>query len=635
MITEQELSISNFPISTNGHKDISREILSDLIVYSKYAKFIPELQRRETWDELVMRNQMMHMKKYPELVAEIDQAYTFVRQRKVLPSMRSMQFAGKPIELSPARLYNCCFMPMDHFLCFNELMFLLLSGCGVGYSVQSHHVSKLPEVRKPHRKRRYLIGDSIEGWADSVKALIRAYLDNRPLPRFDFSDIRPKGAPLKTAGGKAPGPEPLKLCLERIQTILDRKQDGEKLTSLEVHDINCHIADAVLSGGIRRSSMISLFDVDDDLMLQAKHGEWWVDNPQRALANNSAVIVRHKVKKETFDSIWHMMHESNAGEPGFFFTNDKEFGTNPCAEVSLRANQFCNLTTINVSNVKDQNDLNERAKVAAFIATLQAGYTDFHYLREVWKNTTEKEALIGVSMTGIASKSVLELDLEEAADIVKKENGRVAKTIGIHKAARCTVVKPEGTTSLLLGSSSGVHAWHSSYYIRRMRVLKNESIYHYFSQYHPELLEDDAMKPENQAIISIPIKAPSGAITRQESALELLARVSRVWEDWVKEGHRKGDNVNNVSTTVSVREGEWEEVKNWMWENRDRFTALSVLPYDGGSYVQAPFEEIDETTYLHLSSKLKPVDFSLVKEYQDETTLAYELACAGAACEVV
>lgn len=614
--------------------ELSSSILSDLIVWSKYSKYIPELQRRETWDELVMRNQLMHMKKYPDFVTEIDEAYDYVREKKVLPSMRSMQFAGKPIELSPARLYNCCFMPMDHFLSFSELMFLLLSGCGVGYSVQRHHVEALPEVRRSHRTRRYLIGDSIEGWADSIKALVRGYLDNRPMPRFDFSDIRPRGARLKTAGGKAPGPEPLRTCLERVQSVFERKQDGEKLLPIDVHDINCHIADAVLSGGIRRSSMISLFDVDDHDMLTSKHNAWWEDNPQRALANNSAVIVRHKINREVFDDIWRMVVDSNSGEPGIFFTNDKSWGLNPCAEISLRSYQFCNLTTINVSDVYTQEDLNDRARAAARIATLQAGYTDFHYLREVWERTTKKEALIGVSMTGIASPGILDLNLEEAATVVKEENARVAKLIGINPAARTTTVKPEGTTSLVLGSSSGVHAWHSQFYIRRIRVLKNEPIYHYFEEFHPELLEDEYLKPDQQSIISIPIKAPAGAITREESAQDLLERVSHVWKGWVKTGHRKGDNVNNVSTTVTVKPEEWSFVGNWMWDHSDQFTALAVLPYDGGTYAQAPFEEITEETYNEMVKKLRPVDFSNIVEVDDVTTQKHEAACAAGGCEV-
>jgi ribonucleoside-triphosphate reductase len=519
--------------------ELSKKILSDITVHMKYAKFIPQLKRRETWEEIVIRNMEMHVRRFPQLEEEIRNAYREVLARNVLPSMRSLQFGGKPIEINNARMFNCSFLPMNHPACFSELMFLLLSGCGVGYSVQNKHIEELPEIRKPKNKRRFLIDDSIIGWADAIKAIVRAYLGGKSFPLFDFSDIRPKGAQLITSGGKAPGPAPLKECLFQIQQIFERKEDGDKLTSLDVHDINCYIADAVLSGGIRRSAMIALFDLDDEDMLTCKFGAWYELNPQRGRANNSAVIVRHKIDQPTFLNLWKKIEASGSGEPGFFFTNDDSWGLNPCAEISLRAFQFCNLTTINAATVVDQDDLNRRAAAAAFIGTLQASYTDFHYLRDVWKRTTEKEALIGVSMTGIASGTVLDLDLEMAATVVKEENARVAALLGINSAARCTTVKPEGTTSLVVGSSSGIHAWHNDYYIRTVRVGKNEPIYTYLAINHPELLEDDFFKPTLQAVISVPQKAPQGAITRHESALELLERVSDVWKRWVKTGHRK------------------------------------------------------------------------------------------------
>lgn len=616
------------------------EILSSIAVFLKYAKFIPKEQRRETWEELVTRNQEMHVKKHPELRNEIEEAYQFVYDKKVLPSMRSMQFAGKPVKLNPARLYNCCFLPMNHYDAFSEVMFLLLSGCGVGYSVQRHHVDRLPEVTKPTKKYRFLVGDSIEGWSDSVKVLVQAYFGTngkKKLPLFDFSDIRAKGARLITSGGKAPGPEPLKDCLHNIQKVLDRKQDGEQLTPLEVHDINCYIADAVLAGGIRRSAMIALFSFDDEEMLTCKFGKWYELEPHRARANNTAVILRHKIRKKEFLALWEKIRNSGSGEPGFMFSNDQEWGLNPCGEISLRANQFCNLTTINGSNIHDQDELNARAKAAATIATLQAGHTDFHYLREVWKRVTEKESLIGVSITGIASGGVLELDLKEAATVVLKENEIIAKSIGIPKAARCTTVKPEGTSSLVLGSSSGIHAWHSKFYIRRMRLGKNESIYPYLAKHHPELIEDEYFKPHLQSVISVPQKAPDGAITREESALDLLKRVQHVYTDWVRTGHRRGHNTNNVSTTVSIREGEWDKVGEWMWKNRNDYTALSILPHSDNNhnYVQAPFEDIDEETYEKMMESLSEVDLSVVRETEDETTLQQELACAGGSCEIV
>ena len=310
--------------------DLSREILSDITVHMKYAKYVPELERRENWNELVTRNKNMHIAKYPFLAEEIENAYRQVYSKKILPSMRSLQFAGKPIELNNTRLYNCAFLPIDSFQAFSEIMFLLLSGTGVGYSVQTLHVEKLPAVTKPTKTRRYLIGDSIEGWADAVKVLMKAYLCGKPMPDFDFGDIRHKGAELITAGGKAPGPEPLKDCLHNIQKILDRKENGEQLKTIEVHDICCYIADSVLSGGIRRSAMIALFDIDDEDMLTCKFGNWWETAPQRGRANNSAVVVRHMVDEKVFFDLWKKIEASGSGEPGFFFTNDPSWGLNPC-----------------------------------------------------------------------------------------------------------------------------------------------------------------------------------------------------------------------------------------------------------------------------------------------------------------
>lgn len=615
--------------------DVSKDILSDITVYMKYAKFIKEKNRRENWTEIVQRNSNMHIKKFPELKEEILEAYKLVHEKKILPSMRSMQFAGKPVELNNSRLYNCSFLPIDAPEAFSEIMFLLLSGCGVGYSVQKHHIEKLPPIIKPIKTRRYLIGDSIEGWADAIRTLIKAYLNGKSLPEFDYGDIRHKGSLLITAGGKAPGPEPLKDCLHHIKKMLDRKENGEYLTSLEAHDIICFIANAVLSGGIRRAAMIALFDIDDNEMLTCKFSDWYVENPQRGRANNSAVVVRHMVSEEVFFDLWKKIEASGSGEPGFFFTNDPNWGLNPCGEVSLLAHQFCNLVTINASNIIDQNDLNQRSKAAAFIATLQASYTNFHYLRDIWKRTTEKEALIGVSMTGVASGKILNLNLKEASLIIKLENIRVAEIIGIKPAARRNVLKPEGTTSLVLGSSSGNHAWHAEYYMRRIRVGKDESIYKYLLNNHPELIEDEYFKPHQQAVISVPQKAPEGAITRKnESALDLLNRVSFLYKNWIVPGHSKGINKNNISTTVTIKPDEWEEVGQWMWNNRDNFTALSVLPYEDHSYIQAPFEDITEEEYNNNILHLHAINLDNIIEYEDNTTAKDNLACAGNNCEI-
>lgn len=1001
--------------------DISTKILSDITVHMKYAKYIPKLKRRETWDELVTRNKKMHLKKYPKLKDEIEEAYKLVYERKVLPSMRSMQFAGKPIEISPNRIYNCAFTPMDDWRAFSEIMFLLLGGTGVGYSVQKHHIEKLPEIDKPNpnRTRRYVVGDSIEGWADAIKLLMKSYFDiydkNTSTPIFDFSDIRPKGARLVTSGGKAPGPQPLKDCVHNIKGILDHKENGDKLTPLEVHDIVCYIADAVLAGGIRRAALISLFSFDDMEMRSCKIGNWYEMNPQRGRANNSAVMLRHKIKKDEFMGLWERIESSGSGEPGIYFSNDKDWGTNPslragtkvittegifpieelqdktfkvknlngeisearcwlsgkdqklykltlqdgteyfatkehewpvwdgekyvkvntpdikigsklpflretklfdgelgnyedgltcgwlygdgwihkrenkdhfeygmiisdkddedglsetllnqikhstpsftgnfkrrykkefedneeemtqvlietntkeisinnkyvetyftqfgvnykfyglpkavwvngsedfrkglidglfsadghiskdkkritltskheklvndvsellgfygikttikksyttlngdefikydlrinenqsikqfisifklsvkhkqdrldsyvfkntkdnnqmkvvaveeteiyedvwdisvydethcfqlskvvtgnCCEIALRPYQFCNLAEVNVSDTYTQEDLNERVKAATFIATLQAGYTDFHYLRDIWQRTTEKDGLIGVGMTGIASGVVMKLDLKKAAQVVKEENARVAELIGINKAARTTTVKPSGTSSLVLGTSSGIHGWHNDYYIRRLRVGKNESIYHYLAENHPELVEDEFFRPHEQAVISVPQKAPEGSIFRYEKPLKLLERVKKFNLEWVHEGHIDGQNTHNVSVTVNVKKeygkrdpetgrmsiklNEWPMVGEWMWENRDTFNGISVLPYDGGSYVQQPFENCSEETYHEMMKSLKNIDLSKIIELDDNTDLSGELACSSGGCEI-
>jgi len=617
--------------------EISNRILSDITVYMKYAKYVPKLNRRETWDELVTRNMKMHIKKYPKLKKDIEQVYKYVYDKKVLPSMRSLQFGGKPIEISPNRVYNCAYLPIDDWRAFGETMFLLLGGTGVGYSVQKHHVDQLPEIRKPNpnRTRRFLIADSIEGWADAVKALMKTYFTGGSKLRFDYSDIRPKGSRLVTSGGKAPGPQPLKECLVKIEGILSEMNDDAKLSTIQVHDIVCYIADAVLAGGIRRAALISLFSADDNDMISCKAGKQYDLNPQRSRANNSAVLMRHKITKEFFMDLWKRIEISRAGEPGVYFSNDKDWGTNPCCEIALRPYQFCNLCEVNVSNINSQEDYNNRVKAAAFIGTLQASYTDFHYLRPIWQRTTEKDALIGVSMTGIGSGTVLGYDMKEAAKLVKEENTRVAELLGINKSARCTTVKPAGTTSITLGTSSGIHAWHNDYYIRRIRVGKNEAIYKYLAKRHPELIEDEVYRPHDTAVISIPQKAPDGAIMRTESPFQLLERVKKVAREWIRPGHRGGSNTHNVSATISLRDHEWVAAGEWMWENKTHYNGLAVLPFSGGIYEQAPFEDISEEEYNRLFSYLKDIDLTKIVELEDETDLSGELACAGGACEIV
>lgn len=620
--------------------EIDKEILSSITVFSKYSKFLPSLQRRETWQELVFRNMQMHIDKYPQLATEIFNYYMdFVMPKKVLPSMRSLQFGGAPIFKAPNRIFNCAYLPAEKVSAFQEVMFLLLGGSGAGYSVQARHVDKLPALKGPDfRERRFLVGDSIEGWADSVKVLVEAYFYGKIRPVFDFSDIREKGAELVTSGGKAPGPEPLKTFLLELERLLERalkeRGRGTKLTTLEVHDMFCFIADAVLAGGIRRAALICLFDRTDEEMLTCKSGEWFIDNPQRGRANNSAVLPRSEVTQEEFYELMQKVEDSHSGEPGVYWTNDPDWGTNPCCEIALKPYQFCNLTEINASDIESQEDLEDRARAAAFIGTLQAGYTNFHYLNPEWKRTTEEDALIGVGMTGIASGAVLNLDLGKAAKVVLEQNANTAKEIGINKAARTSTVKPSGTSSLVAGSSSGIHAWHNSHYIRRIRIGKNEALYLHLAKEHPELVEDEVFRPDSMAVIGVPQRAPVGSIVRTESLVSLLDRVSRFNREWVRTGHRTGKNSHNVSCTISVKPDEWGTISKWMWEHRDEFNGIAVLPYDGGSYKQLPFEDITEEQFNKMYEHLENLDLTKVHEESDNTDLAGEVACSAGGCEV-
>ena len=643
--------------------DLGLDALSKLTVFSKYAKYIPELNRRETWEEIVYRYQQMMIKKYPKLEDQIVETSKFILDKKVLPSMRALQFAGPAAEVNNARIYNCCYLPIDSIHSFSETMFLLLGGTGVGYSVQKHHVEQLPAITKPGKQRNYLIEDSIMGWADAVKVLMKAYLEGGFMPKYDFRAIRKKGARLITAGGKAPGPEPLKICLAHIEAILNRLEPGQKLTPLQCHDIQCHIANSVLAGGIRRSAMIALFSHDDEEMITCKYGNWWETNEQRGRANNSAVLERGAVPKLEFDALWKRIEASGSGEPGIYWTNNKDWGTNPCCEIGLRPYQFCNLCEVNVSDIESQEDLNNRVTAAAFFGSLQAGFTDFHYLRPIWQKTTQKDALLGIGMTGIGSGEILKYNLEAAAHVAKLTNMIVSEQIGTNEAARITCIKPSGTTSLVLGTASGIHAWHNDYYLRTMRFGKNEDVASYLMVNHPELVEDDVLRPNDTVCVRIPVKAPEGSMFRTETAIDTLERVKRFSLEWIKAGHVNGDNTHNVSATISIDNSrhyrsplvefdspstiasvpcepnelswnEWKTVGEWMWKNREVYNGLSVLPYFGGSYVQAPFEDITKEQYEERLNSLKSIDLTKVMELDDSVDFGQVAACAGGACSI-
>lgn len=981
------------------------KVMSELVHYLRYAKYIPELQRRETWEETCNRNKEMHQRKYPFLKEEIEEVYNkFVIPKKVLPSMRSMQYGGKAIEINNTRIYNCSFLPADCKESFSETMFLLLSGSGVGYSVQKVHTSKLPRICHPFRRKKYVVSDDIIGWSEAVRVLINAYMGGGFYPEFNFDEIRPKGSRLKTAGGKAPGPEPLKRCLKNIDKLLSKKKNGSKLVPLEVHDIMCYVAQAVISGGVRLAAMICFFDKDDEMMLTCKgnfklkivdstpmgdnmyevnlidkvtskeyslnldedtfkklsdNGElpWWYFEPQRARANNSAVFLRHAVKKSDFKKFWKIVEENKTGEPGVFFSNSVDMMSNPCqpsyatvltpdgirqfkdikegsiiwsgkrwttvtkkwstgvkpvytyntsagyflgtenhkvyqngekvevgeafsidksvgeydssffrntndvidgmvigggtvhkasnnlvllqieekeknelldseiakhikchrpgirntayeietsvthselpetfdrvipdrfiygdrnkkinflrglfsangsafntksskrislkqssftlikqvqtmlsslgiysyitenklrknefyngayeckisynlnitsdrlkfkeligfiqqhkmdsiggeisnkekisfdiknieyiedtevfditvddpehtywtggclvsncVEASLRSNTYCNLTEINDADINSQEELNERAKAAAFIGTLQAGYLDFHYLRDIWEENTKQDSLLGVSLTGMATGHVNSFDYSEAAREAKEVNEMIAKRLDIKPAARVTNVKPAGSTSLIFGCSSGIHAWFSEQYLRRIKINKSDAIYGYLSKELPDFIEDDRFDPNNFSFIKIPIKAPEGSlIASKESALEFLERIKHVFHDWVENGHRFGDNTHNISATVYIKKDEWKDVGEWMWDNRNSYNGIAVLPYDDNTYIQAPLEAIDEDTYNELVSRFKDINLTEVIEVEDNTEITQSVACAGGSCEI-
>lgn len=611
------------------------KLLSAIVSFRTYSKFLPHLGRRETLEETINRNMIMHLDRFPRLSKDIVKAYQRVHDLKVMPSMRALQFSGDAILKNNIRQYNCSFINVKDVETFGEILFLLLSGVGVGFSVQKHHVEQLPTLTLPKEEGKFIIHDSIEGWAQAVNTLMHSYFYGRLRPQFDYTHIRPKGSYLVTTGAKAPGPEPLKKMLEEVEVRL-KTSVNKKLKPIEVHDIICIISDAVLAGGIRRAALISLFDANDEEMLKAKHDDWWVKHPYRARANNSVVLLRSEIKKDQFEYIYDMCIKSNAGEPGFAWTNDKELGLNPCSEIALNSKQFCNLTTINQTGIKDKKDFLNRVYAASLIGTLQASYTDFPYLRPEWKVTTEREALLGVSFTGIADANgtVSNEWLREGAELVLEVNEKYAKKLGINIAARTTTVKPEGTASCVLGSSSGIHARHSQYYLRRIRMNKDDSLAQYLKNTIPDLVEDDLFSSSG-VVVTIPQKAQEGAILReQEGAIDLFNRVVNYNQNWINPGHRSGSNHHNVSVTISYKPEEVDALRKKLWQDRDKYTAVSLLPYSGGSYKQAPFEECNKETHEQYMSMVKEIDLKQVKEEEDKTQRIEQLACSGGICEI-
>lgn len=606
--------------------DRGSKFLSELVLNRTYAAVKPD-GYKETQEEVVDRVLNHHIDKYPEFKDDILKLKTPLLKKQVVPAMRWKQFAGEGIRRNEIRGFNCAYTTVESFRDFAEIFYILMCGTGMGYSVRKRHVDKLPTITEGVVEK-FHIGDDKEGWADSVEKLL-----TNPKVEFDYSQIREKGAPLST-GGTASGPEALITLHERIRKIIKNKAI---LRPIDVHDIVCCIADGVVVGGVRRAALISLFDSDDEDMLNCKAGPWWETTPWRARANNSATINRKDPRAgELYDKVMTACKNSNAGEPGIYWTNNDDWGTNPCCEIALQPKQMCNLTEVNVAACKTFQELVEAVQAAALLGTLQAARTDFPYISPRWKENCDEEALLGVSLTGLAQKWEWVSHaptLKYLGHIATAVNSRWAHKLGIKPSNRVTCVKPSGTASAYLGTTSGIHAAHSPHYLRRVRVDSTHPVCrHLLDILGPDFIEVDVFNPDNM-VISIPVKMSDAIIREDESARHLMERAKLVAEYWVAAGHVRGDNTHNVSMTVSFKEEEWDEVVRWMWDNRDYYNGISLLPFDGGSYQQAPFEAITEEEYKKLLKKFPEVDFSKVRYVEHTDDRQGEAACASGACE--
>ncbi len=638
--------------------------IQDYMLVSRYARFMPELGRRETFAEAVARVRDMHLRAFPKAAEDIHWAFDQVIDKRCLPSMRSMQFGGRAIEANHARMYNCTFGICDRIEFFAEGLYLLLCGTGVGFSVEFEHVEKLPPIAPSVDEgtvRHFTVPDTIEGWADAMQELMQSYIDGY-LVEFNYSLIRARGAYLKTSGGRAPGHVPLRRALERARNILDGAL-GRKLKPIEAYDIMMHAADAVIAGGVRRSATICLFSPDDGEMMNAKRGNWFAENPQRGRSNNSVKLIRNETSKAQFLRIFQKQKEW--GEPGFYFSNDLSHGCNPCCEIGLNPHlevkdkdgnitiesgwQFCNLTEINGAKLHSEEDFRIAVRAATIIGTLQAGYTTFPYLGKTTEQLCRREALLGVSITGMMDSPAITLDpimQQKMAKYAIEVNREVSLKIGTEPAARLTCVKPAGSTSLLLGTASGIHPRHARRYFRRIQANKTDSVYKHFNEINPHMCEDSVWSAnKTDEVITFCVEAPDEAILRNEmSAIDLLKHVHSTQQNWVVPGTARPESnpglYHNVSNTLTVRDDEWDDVADYIWEHRADFTGISMLAASGDKiYQQAPHEEVitaqDETLWNELISKFKPVDYTQMRENSDETNLQGEIACAGGACELV
>lgn len=628
-----------------------RDTLSKLVIFEKYANRIESEKRRENPDEIAYRMEDMYLthprfQAHKDLTNEIMDA---VRRGDILPSMRAMQFAGEPMVTNPAKGYNCSYLHATSPEALAEVMYLLLAGSGVGYSVQLHHVKKFPKIKGPdlaHESRRFRIHDQIEGWADAVLALVKSYTDGTRTIRFDYSDIRGSDKIIKSSGRKAPGHARLEETLEKIRGILDQAV-GRKLKSLEIHDICCWIAWCVVAGGVRRSAMIALFSLEDRAMMNCKANDWYIANPQRGRANNSAVLVRGQVSEKKFRKLMKAVERNRTGEPGLFWTNDREIGTNPCGEIALRDMQFCNLTSINFSTVRDEADFLNRVRLATALGTYQATFTDFIYLRDAWVDNCKEEALLGVSITGMCENEELlySIDFEKAARMALETNAQLALALGINPAARILTVKPEGTGTLAVKAvAAGVHRPPANQWIKHYTLNVDSDLYRFLSQKMPSYIVPSPYTP-HEAYLAFPLALPPSC-TKTElntDAMDTLERIKYIYNEWVVRGHRTGANTHNVSSTVRVRDDEWEGVTDWMWDNRDKYAAISFLHIqDTSAWPILPQQPISIEQYDvmvnggeyngHVYEGWQDIDFDELKEENNNVDLNAELACAGGAC---
>lgn len=641
--------------------------MSNFIFKDRYAKYIDHLKRRETFQESVNRSLDMHLYKFKKLpkedLKEIIWAFGLVGDRRVASSMRSLQFAGPAIKQHHEKMYNCVVRHVDSIRAFSELFFLALNGCGTTFGVSKFFINRLPDLVDASNKTGtvllYQIEDTIEGWADSVEALMCCYFRNTAFTGrkivFDYSKIRKRGAKLKTTGGKAPGYEGLKAAHIKIKKLLDYVIEVNKQTRLktiDAADILCHCMDAVLSGGIRRSAAALIFDLDDEDLLRYKTGDWMKNNPQRARVNISALVLRDKVTFEQFYSVF--KHVKEFGDPGFVFANHPWQLFNPCFEISfipvtsdgVCGAQFCNLTTINGSKVKTLEEWKECVKAATIIGTLQAAYTEFPYLSKTAKQLTEEEALLGVSITGFMDNPTLLLNPEyqkEMANYAVEVNKEWAKKIGVRQAARITCVKPEGTSSLFFKSGSGIHAHHDYEYLRLIQCNKLDPVYQYFKTINPHMCFESLWSAnKTDDVIVFPVTVDKSCMVLKDlNAIKHLEIIRSTQQNWVNNGTtlaNQKDIKHNVSCTIVIQENEWDEVANYLFKYRNDFSAVALLAHTGDKdFPQAPRQKIeteeDRKSFNHYLNNYIQVDYEKLIEEDDQTVLMYESACGGGKCE--